>query len=68
MDIVSIDKGKTTKTVTLTNIGNAIDRELVDFALSVTNETHSSIFGYAVGHLAGYTSDEDVAMVELWTD
>lgn len=45
MMIQSIHKGRTVKTVTLADVGDRTDKEIIYFAMIRAGETDSSVFG-----------------------
>lgn len=68
MNIESIHRGRSTKTVVISRLGNATEVEIVDMALAAANENRSSLLGWSCGVTEGFSSDEDFATVHLWTD
>lgn len=64
MDIMSIEKGRTLKTVTVSGVKDVDDNEVVAFAMAAAGETRGSLYGW---HVA-YFRDGSLAVVDLNTD
>lgn len=64
MRVISVNKGRTLKTVTIEAPKSATKDSLVDFACKSTNENRSSLFGWSVC----YWPVSENWTVELHTD
>jgi hypothetical protein len=64
MNVVSVRKGRTVKTVTLAEVTEVNDEACIEVALTAARETRGSLHGINVT----YFGDEDSAVVSLFTD